>query len=82
MNLQTINNINAYFTRIKPVNILMEAVVLRSPSPPFLRVLSSKTPKINHFLGGRTSDRILLKKDTEEGCYTLPYPYSPLFVSI
>ena len=51
-------------------------------SPPFLRVLNSKTPKIEHFLGGELLPLDLLKEGTARGCYTLSDPHSSLFFNI
>jgi hypothetical protein len=43
----------------------------------FSRVLSYKTPKINHFLGGEVLPLDLLKQDTARGCYMLPVGDTP-----
>ena len=48
-------------------------------APPFLRVLSSKTQKIEYFLGGEVLSLDLLNEGTARGCYTLFNPYSFLF---
>jgi hypothetical protein len=44
--------------------------------PPFLQVLSSKTPKIEHFLGAKVLPLNLLE-DTLSGCYMLYHPHWP-----
>jgi hypothetical protein len=45
--------------------------------PPFLLVLSSKTSKIEHFLGGEVLPLNLLEEDTPRAYYMLYHPHSP-----